>query len=149
MAAYRTILVTINGCCAGRRAIEHAADLARDHHARLFVLSLVPPPLPLNGVGVASAAPDPQPGFARELQRALDALPPDVGVEGQLASGPAARQILGMASSRSCDLIVLGCDGHPRIRRLFRHPVCETVLRHSRCPVLLVGPASVGALDPV
>lgn len=142
MGSYRTILVAVDGSREGRVALTHAAELARDQHARLVVVTVVPPVHSCNGVGAAMAVPDQEPAFARELHHALETVPSEVGVEARLARGPVADRILETARRCSCDLIVLGCHGHRRTRGLFKQPVRDAVIADGRWPVLLVGPGS-------
>lgn len=139
MGCYRTILVALDGSPDARAALDHAATLARDQHARLVVMTAAPPPVCVNGVGSGAAVvADLAPDFHQELRNAVESLPPDVGVESRLAHGPAARCILELAEQCRCDLIVMGFHGHGRLHHALRGSVSETVARESQRPVLLV-----------
>ena len=43
-----------------------------------------------------------------------------------------------MMETFRCDLIVIGSHGHGRLRRLLRGGLTDEVVRHVRCPVLVV-----------
>jgi nucleotide-binding universal stress UspA family protein len=139
VGCYRTILAAVDGSKDAQAALRHAAALARDLHARLVVLTVVPPPQYVGGIGAgATAVADLQGLMARELHRAVDALPDDIGVEARLVKGRAADRILEAADQCRCDLIVMGFRGHGRLRQAVRGSVADTVARNSERPVLLV-----------
>ena len=74
--------------------------------------------------------------------RELEAPSPGVTLDITLREGHAMDEILRAAEDLSCDLIVMGSHGKTG---LFDRPmggVAGGVLRRSRCPVLLVKPAS-------
>lgn len=139
MSCYRTILVGFDGSPDAKAALLHAGTLARDQHARLVVLTVVPPPVYVNGMGTASAVmADLESAFASELNEAIQTLPSDIGVESRLTTGRAAPSILEVAEQTRCDLIVMGFHGHGRIHHALAGSVSDTVARESRRPVLLV-----------
>jgi nucleotide-binding universal stress UspA family protein len=45
-----------------------------------------------------------------------------------------------LAEELGADLIVMGCRGHGGIRRVIEGSVSDGVIRHARCPVLVVRP---------
>jgi len=53
-------------------------------------------------------------------------------------AGPAAQEILRVASGVHADLIVLGTHGRGGVKRLVLGSVAEEVLRHAGCPVLVM-----------
>ncbi len=140
MGCYRTILVAIDGSPDADAALHHAVSLARDQHAKLVLLTVVPPPTPqLPGPGMAPPPPaDPEDVFARILRDAADALPDDVGVQTRLVRGKPGRRIIEVASESGCDLIVMGFHGHGRLHHALAGSVSDTVLRASHLPVLLM-----------
>lgn len=140
MGCYCTILVALDGSADAAAALQHAASLARDQHARLVVITVAPPPLLLFG-GIGSGATvvaNLEPSYLRELHEAVASLPPDVGVQSRFAHGAAARRILEIADECRADLIVMGFHGRGRLRRALRGSASDTVARESRRPVLLV-----------
>ena len=47
-------------------------------------------------------------------------------------------EIVALAKELGADLIVMGCRGHRRIRRVIEGSVSNGVIRHAPCPVLVV-----------
>jgi nucleotide-binding universal stress UspA family protein len=140
VGCYRTILVAVDGSPDAAAALAHAASLARDQHARLIVLTVVPP-APPQSVSPAGALPPPvdsERTFARILREAVDTLPADIGVQTRLCRGKPARRILEVAQESGCDLIVMGFHGHGRLHHALMGSVSDSVLRHSGLPVLLM-----------
>jgi nucleotide-binding universal stress UspA family protein len=60
--------------------------------------------------------------------------------------GEAATAILGLAGTKSIDLIVVGTHGRSGLGRVLIGSVAETIFREASCPVLTVGPRLMG--DP-
>jgi nucleotide-binding universal stress UspA family protein len=139
MGCYRTILSAFDGSPDADAALKHAAALARDLHAKLIVLTVVPPPVYVGGIGAgATTVADVEQLLSRELHQAVAALPADVSVEARLVRGRAADHIVELAERCCCDLIVMGFHGHSRLRQAMRGSVSDTVVRNSTRPVLLV-----------
>lgn len=139
MGWYRTILVAIDGSADAAAALRHATSLARDQHARLVLLTVVPPAQPAT-VGPAGASPpvDHEAVFARILREAAESVPPDVGVESRLVHGRPARRIVEVAEEVGCDLIVIGFHGHGRLHHALIGSVSDSVMRACHRPVLLM-----------
>jgi nucleotide-binding universal stress UspA family protein len=55
-----------------------------------------------------------------------------------VASQVSVASILGTLEKFGCDLIVIGSHGHGTLRRLLRGSLTDQVVRHARCPVLVV-----------
>ena len=140
MGCYRTILVAVDGSPDAAAALRHAQSLARDQHARLVLLTVVPAtPTPVVSPGAFLPPPsDAADAFARILREAADALAPDVGVELRLDRGRPAQRILAVARECRCDLIVMGFHGHGRLHHALMGSVSDSVLRAAAIPVLLM-----------
>jgi nucleotide-binding universal stress UspA family protein len=139
MTCYRNILVAHDGSPDADAALAHATALARDQHARLILLTVVPR-VTTNVVDArtAGAAREIERSFAETLHEAIEAVPVDVGVESRLVHGKPARRILEVATEQRCDLIVMGSHGHGRLHGALMGCTSATVLRESTTPVLLV-----------
>jgi nucleotide-binding universal stress UspA family protein len=139
MSCYRAILVAHDGSPDAGAALAHAVGLARDQHARLVLLTVVPRVV-TNPVDArtAGAARDIERSFAASLHEAIEGVPVDVGVESRLVHGKPARRILEIAQEHRCDLIVMGSHGHGRLHGALIGCTSATVLRESTIPVLLV-----------
>jgi len=144
MGWYRTILVAIDGSVDAAAALHHAVALARDQHARLVLLTVVPaaPPQAVGPAGALPAQVDGEATFARILRGAVDSLPPDIGVESRLVKGRPARRIVEIADEVGCDLIVMGFHGHGRLHHALIGSVSDSVMRAAALPVLLMRAAS-------
>jgi nucleotide-binding universal stress UspA family protein len=140
VSCYRTILVAVDGSRDATAALRHAATLARDQHATLVVLTVVPagPPQAIIPAGAIAPPVDNERDYGRILREAVDALPPDVGVQTRQAHGRPARQIVDVAEQTGCDLIVMGFHGHGRLHHALIGSVSDSVMRASTLPVLLM-----------
>jgi nucleotide-binding universal stress UspA family protein len=138
MGCYCKILVALDGSPDAYAALDHAATLACDQHARLVVLMVAPAPKHAVAVGGPVLISDPEAAYAEELREAVNSLPPSVSVESRLTSGKPARRILEVAEECSCDLVVMGFHGHGRWHNALAGSVSGTVLRESTRPVLLI-----------
>jgi nucleotide-binding universal stress UspA family protein/quercetin dioxygenase-like cupin family protein len=122
-----------------RYAFQSACALARDSHATLLVLHVMMP-----SVSPVLGRPLPDPSRSAESQESVASLPwpqasdPRTKVEHRVAEGDAAEEILRLAESLHCDLIVMGTHGRTGLGRLLTGSVAEEVLRKASCPVLVV-----------
>ncbi len=145
MGCYCTILVALDGSPDARAGLHHAATLACDQHARLIVMTVVPPPRHAVAVGAPTIVTDHESAYAQDLRVAIGSLPETVSVESRLVTGRAAKRILEVADECRCDLIVMGFHGHGRLHTALMGSVSATVLRESDRPVLLVRASQEGA----
>jgi nucleotide-binding universal stress UspA family protein len=135
MLGIRTILHPTDFSPLARHAFEVACALAQDYKARLVLLHVHEPQVPL-GELVPTESPDIREYLMRELQ-GLET-PPDVAVDHQLEIGPVAEGILCTAAETKCDLIVIGTHGRGGLGRVLLGSVAESVLRKAPCMVLTV-----------
>jgi len=101
MGCYCTILVALDGSPDARAGLHHAATLAGDQHARLIVLSVVPPARHAVAVGAPTIVTDNEAAFVQELREAIESLPKTVSVESRVVTGRAAKRILEVAERLS------------------------------------------------
>jgi nucleotide-binding universal stress UspA family protein/quercetin dioxygenase-like cupin family protein len=122
-----------------RHAFQSACALARDNKATLVILHVMMP-----SVSPVQEQPLPDPLRSAESQQSLPPLPwpepsdPHIRVEHRLAEGDPAEEILRLAASQHCDVIVMGTHGRTGLGRLLTGSVAEAVLRKAVCPVLVV-----------
>jgi nucleotide-binding universal stress UspA family protein len=147
MGCYRTILAAVDGSADAAAALLHAASLARDQHARLVVLTVVPasPPPVASPGAVAPPAEDNDAAYGRILRAAVEPLPADVGVQTRIGRGRPARCILDVAQESCADLIVMGFHGHGRLHHALIGSTSDAVLRASTVPVLLMSASRAAA----
>jgi nucleotide-binding universal stress UspA family protein len=135
---YRNILVAIDGSTAAKAALEHALELARDQHARLTLMTVVPPVAAVSVAGSAQVVPLQEACFNDALNDAVASVPDDVGLLRILAHGKPAREIVQRVESGDYDLIVMGTHGRGRVGEAVVGSVSREVVHRSRTPVLLV-----------
>jgi nucleotide-binding universal stress UspA family protein len=135
---YRNILVAIDGSTAAKAALEHALELARDQHARLTLMTVVPPVAAVSVAGSAQVVPLQEACFNDALNDAVASVPDDVGLLRILAHGKPAREIVQRVESGDYDLIVMGTHGRGRVGEAVVGSVSREVVHGSRTPVLLV-----------
>ena len=137
MLAVHTILHPTDFSEQSGYALRLAGALARDHGARLVLLHVALPPMPVYGGEVLVAVP---PSSHDEERHHLDRLevPEGVSTVSRLVEGAPVEEILHTASEISADLIVMGTHGRTGLARLLMGSVAEQVVRKARCPVLTV-----------
>jgi len=134
MPSIETILLATDTSTASVAAENQAIDLAARLAARLVVLS------------VAGGSPT-----ARESrQLAVEAIVQRARAGGAEATGltwdgEPGEAIVEAAEAESADLIVVGTHGRGAVGRLFLGSVSDHVVRHARCPVMVVRPTRVAA----
>jgi nucleotide-binding universal stress UspA family protein len=132
MPPLETILLATDGSAASEPASEQAIDLAIQVQARLLVVSVVP-----------SAAPE-HSGDSRESMAArTQSIVQKAKAAGANATflvweGEAGDGIVAAAHSEGADLIVVGSHGRSGVSRFFIGSVSDYVVRHARCPVMVV-----------
>jgi nucleotide-binding universal stress UspA family protein len=148
----KKILTAIDGSEHGWKALDLAADLARQQGAQLIVLHVVPhEPIPdaLRAFAKAENLPVEE-EVARfrqartlgdHLTRAAEARAREHGVTevvGRTEEGRPGGQILEVAEREEVDMIVMGSRGLSDARALFLGSVSHKVANHARCTCVTV-----------
>jgi nucleotide-binding universal stress UspA family protein len=132
-----------------QHALDHAAALARSHHARLtllYVFANLPtmdlPPLVLEEGD--------RERLMSDLRRMAAAVPRDLPIEFSVReAGYVDEEILAQLRATHADLLVIGTHGRSGFKRLLLGSVTEKVIRKTICPTLIVPPrahdAPIGA----
>ena len=134
MAHIETVLLATDASPASIAAEEHAIDLAARLGAHLLVLSVIS--------GAPSVREARQLAIEAIVQRARAA---GAEARGMTWDGDAGESIVDVAESESADLIVVGTHDRGAVGRLFLGSVSDHVVRHARCPVMVVRPTRVAA----
>jgi nucleotide-binding universal stress UspA family protein len=134
MARIETILLATDASSASRAAEDEAIDLAASLGSRLVVLSVV------SG----------SPALRETRQLAVETVAQRARAAGAQATGltwngDAGESIVEAAEGEAVDLIVVGTHERGAVGRLFLGSVSDHVVRHARCPVMVVRPAKVAA----
>jgi nucleotide-binding universal stress UspA family protein len=129
------IAVAYDGTPEAKLALRQGEALAADAGARLRILTVAAPAVPMpGGVGYA-----PMVGFDPEalIEEALASVGPEVETESRrLVGAPAAA--LAEACENGVDLLVTGSRGYGPLSRVFAGSVCAKLIREATCPVLVV-----------
>ena len=148
----RKILAAIDGSEHAWKALDLAADMARQHGAQLIVLHVVrfePLPEALRAFAEAERISvkeeEGRYHYARalgdQLTRAAEARARDKrvsAVAGRTVEGKPAEQILEVASSEGVDMIVMGSRGLSDAKALFLGSVSHKVANHATCTCVTV-----------
>lgn len=137
MSVYRNILVALDGSADSKTALRHAVTLARDQHAKLTLLTVVPHVATPVGAGVAPP-PETDESHSAIIKEALAEIPKDVGVTTRLEHGEIPQTILKAVAAGNYDLLVMGSHGHGRVHRALLGSVSERVLHKADVPVLML-----------
>jgi len=142
MLPIRTILHPTDFSEHSDYAFRLACALARDYGARLILLHVATP----TGMVYSEGIIPPEPFDSREeLHTRLLQMNPrysEVRTEHLLTDGDAVGEIVRVAKTDKCDVIVMGTHGRTGLGRLLMGSVAEAVLRKAPCPVLLTKSAA-------
>lgn len=149
MLHIRRVVCPVDFSPISKRALDHAAVIARWYEAELVVLHVTPLmptifgfPAAVDTAAVESADAEaviPElTGFVAEAETMVSA------TQTVVRSGSPAVEILRYAAEAEADLLVLGTHGRTGFERLMVGSVTEKVLRKAPCPVLTVPPHCEG-----
>jgi nucleotide-binding universal stress UspA family protein len=134
MSRIETILLATDASSASKAAEGHAIDLAARLGAHLLVLSVVS--------GSPTARERRQLAVEAIVQRARAG---GAEARGMTWDGDPGESIVDVAGAESADLIVVGTHDRGAVGRLFLGSVSDHVVRHARCPVMVVRPTRAAA----
>jgi nucleotide-binding universal stress UspA family protein len=142
---FRDILVPLDGSRFAEAALPLAARIARSAGARLHLMLVHEPMVPLSGMG---GVPIPALNLDEEMMAREHSYLADLAARWREPSGRplAVRSIEGRAGPDVCeeanrlsaDLVVMTTHGRGTLRRLWLGSVADHVIRHLTVPVLLV-----------
>lgn len=147
MVEIKRILCPIDFSEASAHAAAHAVAIARWFGSSITALHVYNPVfLPVPGLTIAGYRGEPtlepaeKDDFMRRLIDAVPGMPEGRAPAAQVAIGPPPIEIVRAAGALPADLIVMGSHGATGFEYLVLGSVTEHVLRHARCPVLIVPP---------
>ena len=149
---FLNILVAIDGSDHAAQALRTAAQLASEEHARLTVITAVPPTPALaqitaTGAALADVA-DLMGDAGKQMRAQVDELPDDISVTTIVVSGHAAPKILKELRAGTYDLLVMGTRGLGRVGSALLGSVSQAVLHEAGVPVLVVrGPRGAATTE--
>ena len=143
----RILLPTDFSGCANY-ALPYAAAIARAVNATVICVNVIEPIVPAVGyTGMAEAMPIAE--MSEQMEDSAERELPDVmrcedlrglRVEEVIGHGDAAAEIVRVADEQEVDLIVISSHGRTGLGRIIFGSTAEAVVRHARCPVLVVKP---------
>ncbi len=124
-------------------ALEYAVFLASSHNAALLLLHVVDHLHGFDNYQILALTPQ-EIGERMEkhayesLGNLVDQIEGSVGIEKAVRHGKTSVEITKAADEIEADLIVMGSHGRTGLPHVLIGSVAETVVRHARCPVLIV-----------
>ena len=141
----RRILLASDYSSASRRALATAIRMAKDNRAKLTILHVIAPFIPVSPeLYTTFEAWDEIEAESRTwAQRHLDRLTASaakagVRATGILVEGAAAREIVRVANRTKAELVIIGTHGRSGLTKFFLGSVAGAVVATSRCPVMTV-----------
>ena len=139
---FLNILVAIDGSDHAAQALRTASQLASEEHARLTIITAVPPTPALAQITAAGAAladvADLMGDAGKQMRAQVEQLPDDISVTTIVVSGHAAPKILEELREGTYDLLVMGSRGLGRVGSALLGSVSQAVLHEAEVPVLVV-----------
>jgi nucleotide-binding universal stress UspA family protein len=141
----KNILFTTDFSPAANAAIPHAIELSKRYGAKIYALHVRPPVInpmtqPATWKELERAAEIEEQRERHELLESFQGIRPEILIkEGDLWSNLAE-----IIEQSQIDLIVVGTRGRSGIHKLALGSVAEEIFRQAQCPVLTVGPHSLG-----
>jgi nucleotide-binding universal stress UspA family protein len=136
------ILVAVDGSEHAAQALRTGAQLAQEEHARLTVITAVPPAPALAQMSAAGVAltevADLLGEAGKRMQAQVDELPPDISVQSIVIQGHPVSVILDRLRDGRHDLLVMGTRGLGRVGSALLGSVSQAVLHEAPVPVLVV-----------
>jgi nucleotide-binding universal stress UspA family protein len=144
------ILVATDGSTEAARAAQSAARIADETDSELHIVYVRPRSVPLHpGHFVGPEVEEhwlqrEQELLEREAQLLLDTQVEEIETAGSsvaqthLRVGKPDKEIVALGEELGAGLIVVGSRGRGGIRRALTGSVCDSVVRHAHCPVLVV-----------
>lgn len=142
-AFLKTILAPTDFSPESRKAIRYAASLAEALGGKIVLLHVIEPmpyggtldeiPLLLSGEEMNKTA--------RKHLKTLceeESIPAELVKRMHVRNGPAFPEILDEAKATGADMIVIATHGYNALTRVIFGSTTERVVRHAKCPVLVV-----------
>ncbi len=137
---YSKILVPTDGSEYSLNAGKHAVYLAKALGAKVYVLNVVNTDLAFHaGIHYAEGKADME-NTGKEATGKIKTVCDENGVECEelVVEGRPQEAIVDVAHNIKADCIVIGSIGMSAIERALLGSVSDSVLRHAKCPVLLI-----------
>ncbi|MGW8320392.1 MAG: universal stress protein [Thermodesulfobacteriota bacterium] len=134
------ILVCTDGSEIAKRAVEYAADFAKNYQADLTVMyvidhetSMKKPVYDKYGDKTHKAK-----ELLEDAKKTIAEKGAEIEVTERIAVGPVSREIVRIAKAEEFDSIVIGTRGLGGLIRMLLGSVAEDVILYAHCPVVVV-----------
>ena len=143
---FKKILLAIDGSEESKKAEKYAFELSKNLSGEITAINVVEisadamERVALNRAFERVLAPDAMERNSKNFLRAFKARAKKKGIKATVISrvGRAWNEIISESDSGNYSIIVLGSKGLSGIKRMLIGSVAENVVRHSKCPVLMV-----------
>ncbi len=152
---WQRLLVPVDFTEGSREALKLAVSLAADPEDRITLLHVIAPESVLHRgnavmMTLSKTEAELQAEAETRLRRWADQeAGPDIKVETVVRRGPVHREILHVAKTRSCDVIVLATEAKNWLQRLFLGSVTRRLVRNAPCGVITIRPPRPQQTIPV
>ena len=137
---FQRILLPVDGSESSARAVQKALFLAKETAVDVTAIYVIDfahlPSIELNSVYLDMMKVVKKQGNEILDQVKKQGFELEVKVKTKLVKGIPDDQII--KEAKKDDLIIMGCRGKTRLRRILIGSVCEKVLHHSKSPVMIV-----------
>lgn len=135
------LLVAVDFSPTSDKAFDYALEFARIFGADVLAVHVVEDPI----LYAPTTDPVYRTDFEQMVQRKLDSLIEHRDCEGisvrtTIEAGTPFYEIIQLAETEQCQLIIMGTLGHGPLQHLMMGSVAEKVVRKAKCPVLVVRP---------
>ena len=138
----KRILVPIDFSECSKKALQYALPLAKEQHAELTLLYVVPPaysPGQSTGVDYTQLETSLKVSGETELAKlARNEVSREIFVDTLVRVGSPPREIIETARKLPADLIVISTHGRTGLKHVFLGSVAEYVVQRAPCPVFVV-----------
>jgi len=141
---YHRILVALDDSPAAASAFRHAAALAREQHARLTLVTVVPSPSTMvaaTGIAPQALQAEMQAEAAARLRALAAEAPEEISLTTVIRDGDPAEEILALLDEQPFDLLCMGARGRGWLATTVLGSVSATVLHRSPTSVMVLHPA--------
>lgn len=141
---WQSLLVPVDFTEGSREALKLAVSLAADPEDRITLLHVIPAESVLhrgNAVMMTLSRTDAELQAEAEIRLrrwAAQEAGPDIEIETVVRSGPVHREILHVAETHSCDVIVLATQAKNWFQKLFLGSLTRRLVRTAPCAVITI-----------
>ena len=141
MITIKTILCPVDFFPASDNALQYAAALAEDYGAKIHLLHVITPLLPVardytGAIEITKSVEDA--GTIRMNQLVANLQTRGLAVTSKIFTGDVHLWIEDTLATEEPDLIVMGSQPRSGVRRFFRGSLAEWLMRNSPVPVLVI-----------